>query len=92
MEGHQSARVLRYMARRPPVDDERLREQLRQRLNPFDGVNIPADTLALRLSIVPDVLTEDEARRRRGQGTVRGAKLRARDLGVLVRSRVPAIR
>ena len=48
MEGHQSVRMLRYMARRPPVDDERLREQLWQRLTAIDGVNIPADTLARR--------------------------------------------
>ena len=33
----------------------------------WDG-HIPADTLALRLSIAPDVLTEGKARRRRGQG------------------------
>jgi hypothetical protein len=53
--------MLRYMARRPPVDDERLREQLRQRLNPIDGANIPADTLALRPSIACGVRKPDRA-------------------------------
>lgn len=50
-----------YMARRPPFDDERLREQFRQRLNAIDGISISADMLTLRPSIPLSVLASGRA-------------------------------
>jgi hypothetical protein len=50
-----------YLARRPPFDDERLREELRQRLNAVEGIDIPTDMLALRPSIPISVLAHGDA-------------------------------
>jgi hypothetical protein len=48
-----------YMARRPPFDDERLREELRAKLRVIPGVDLPPVTEAKRPSIDMDALAGD---------------------------------
>ncbi len=48
-----------YLARQPPFDDERLREELRQRLNVIDGIDIPAEMLTVRPRVSLEVLARD---------------------------------
>jgi alkylated DNA nucleotide flippase Atl1 len=48
--------VFQHLARRAPFDDPALREQLRQRLNTVDGIDIPAAKIELRPSFPLAVL------------------------------------
>ena len=48
--------VFQHLARRPPFDDPALREQLRQRLNTVEGVDLPAAKIELRPSFPLAVL------------------------------------
>lgn len=43
--------VFQHLSTRPPFDDTTLRDELRQRLNRIDGVDIPAARLAMRPNI-----------------------------------------
>jgi hypothetical protein len=50
--------VFQHLARRPPFDDIRLREELRQRLNTVAGIDLAAAKIELRLSFPLSVLSE----------------------------------
>jgi len=56
--------VFQWLAPRPPFDDIRIRDELRQRLNQIPGIDIPAAKLALRPSIRADLFTNDSALQR----------------------------
>jgi alkylated DNA nucleotide flippase Atl1 len=53
--------VFQHLAHRPPFDDIALREQLRDRLNRIEGVEIPRSKLALRPSVPAAVLVRPGA-------------------------------
>ena len=50
-----------YIRRRPPFDDEQLRQQLRAKLNAVPGVDIPPDAIERRPRIPLGGLTEQSA-------------------------------
>jgi hypothetical protein len=50
-----------WMKDRPPFDAEAKRQELRNRLNRIPGIDIPADSLALRPRILLSALTEKNA-------------------------------
>jgi alkylated DNA nucleotide flippase Atl1 len=56
--------VFQHLLRRPPFDDERLREEFRQLCNQAPGVNLPRAKLQLRPSFPLSSLTDDTARER----------------------------
>ena len=53
--------VFQHLARRPPFDDRTLREELRQKLNTIDGVDLPAAKIELRPSFPLAVLAAPNA-------------------------------
>lgn len=53
--------VFKWMAMRTPFDDLLLREELRQRLNAANGIDLPASKIQMRPSFPLDVLIEDKA-------------------------------
>jgi hypothetical protein len=56
--------VFQHLLRRPPFDDERLREEFRQLCNQAAGVNLPRAKLQLRPSFPLSALTDSTARER----------------------------
>jgi alkylated DNA nucleotide flippase Atl1 len=56
--------VFQHLLRRPPFDDEALREEFRQRCNQAPGIDIPRAKLQLRPSFPLSVLAEEAARER----------------------------
>jgi alkylated DNA nucleotide flippase Atl1 len=54
--------VFQHMSRRRPFDNLALREELRQRLNTIDGVDLPAAKINLRPGFALDVLATTSAR------------------------------
>jgi hypothetical protein len=56
--------VFQHLLRRPPFDDERLREEFRQLCNHAPGVNLPRAKLQLRPSFPLSALTGKTARER----------------------------
>jgi alkylated DNA nucleotide flippase Atl1 len=56
--------VFQHLLRRPPFDDEGLREEFRQLCNQAPGVNLPRAKLQLRPSFPLSSLTDDTARER----------------------------
>jgi len=53
--------VFQHLARRPPFDDRALREELRQKLNTVDGIDLPAVKIELRPSFPLGVLAATDA-------------------------------
>jgi hypothetical protein len=56
--------VFQHLLRRPPFDDEALREEFRQRCNQAPGIDIPRAKLQLRPSFSLSILAEEAARER----------------------------
>jgi hypothetical protein len=56
--------VFQHLLRRPPFDDERLREEFRQLCNQAPGVNLPRAKLQLRPSFPLSAVTDATARER----------------------------
>lgn len=59
--------VFQYLATRSPFDDIALREELRQRLNRIDGIEIPSSKLALRPNFPAEILTRQGALAKLGE-------------------------